>query len=99
MKKFIVIWKYKVKEDMISEFEKLYGKDGEWISLFKKSSDYIGTEIYKGINNIYITIDYWKSKETYNNFKNSFKINYFEIDKKGEGLTYEEENICEYSAL
>ena len=98
---FLTIWEYKVKSDKKNEFEKLYGQDGDWIKLFKKYSDYIKTELIKDLknNDLYTTLDYWKSKEAYYNFKEKSKNEFSEIDKKGEKLTLEEIHIGEFTSI
>jgi heme-degrading monooxygenase HmoA len=101
MNQFITIWEYKVKPEKKEEFEKLYGQDGDWVRLFHKFPDYIKTEFIKDLNNndLYLTLDYWKSKEAYNRFKETAKEKFSEIDKKGEKLTLEEKHIGEFQTF
>lgn len=97
MNSFITIWRYKIKPEKRSEFEKLYGQNGEWVKLFKKYPDYIKTELIKNLNNNhYITLDYWNSKESYYKFKEAAKKEFIEIDSQGEELTIEEKHIGEF---
>ena len=101
MSYFITIWQYKVKPEKKTEFEKLYGRDGDWVKLFKKNPDYIKTELINDINNndLYLTLDYWKSKKAYFNFKEKSKNEFSEIDKKGEKLTLNEKHIGEFISI
>lgn len=98
MSSFITIWEYKVKAERKAEFEKLYGLDGAWVKLFKKFPGYVRTELIRDLDNdsVYITIDYWKSKEAYSSFKEESKEEFSGIDKKGEELTLEEKHIGDF---
>lgn len=94
---FIIIWKYKIKYEHIIDFERLYGEEGDWVKLFNKYDDYIKTELLKDCSDTesYITIDYWKSKEAYQNFKRTAAAPTNEIDKLGEKLTLQETYLGE----
>jgi len=94
---FIIIWRYKIKYEHIFDFESLYGQKGDWVRLFKRYDDYIKTEFLKDCSDTesYITIDYWKSKESYQNFKRTAAKEINEIDKLGEKLTLQETYLGE----
>lgn len=98
---FITIWKYKVKPGKKTEFEELYGNKGDWVKLFNKFPGYIKTDLIKNLNDndMYLTMDYWLSKDAYDNFKLKSKEEFVLIDKKGEELTIEEEHSGEFTAV
>lgn len=98
MKTFLTIWSYKIVTGREKDFERLYGKDGDWVKLFRKHPDYIKTELEKDLNDElhYITIDYWKSKESYYNFREEVKKEFEIIDKYGEELTLTETHLGEF---
>jgi|SRR3989304_4754866 len=98
MTSYLTIWEYKIKPEMKNEFENLYGSEGAWVKLFEKFPDYIKTELHHDIKNPdrYVTIDYWKTRESYYRFKETSKREFLEIDKKGEDLTLEEKQIGEF---
>jgi heme-degrading monooxygenase HmoA len=95
---FVTIWKYKVKSDKKEEFVALYGVDGDWVRLFKNFSDYVKTTLLKDINDSesYVTLDYWKSKEVYYDFKLKAVEEFKRIDEIGEELTLSEEHLGEF---
>jgi heme-degrading monooxygenase HmoA len=95
---FVTVWKYKIKSDREKEFVALYGTDGSWVRLFKNFSDYIKTTLLRDINDpeSYVTIDYWKSKVAYYNFKLKTAEEFKMIDEIGEDLTLSEEHLCEF---
>jgi hypothetical protein len=95
---FVTVWKYKIKSGMDSEFETLYGIERDWVRLFKKFSDYVKTTLLKDISDAesYITLDYWKSKEVYYDFKLKAVEEFKRIDELGEELTLSEEHLGEF---
>jgi len=97
---YVVIWQYKIKSDFRSRFVDLYGPEGEWIAWFKKSPDYLGTDLLQlnDTGDIYITIDRWKSKKLYEEFYNSDRASFGQIDRKGETFTSEEKLIGAYTS-
>lgn len=101
MKTFVTVWSYAIVTGKEKHFESLYGKDGDWVKLFKKHPDYIKTELAKDLNDNsrYITIDYWKSKESYYRFREEVKKEFDIIDKYGEELTISEIHLGEFEML
>ena len=96
--KFVYIWKYIVKEEYIEQFIHAYDVEGDWAKLFRKSRDYLQTELLNDINDpfVYITLDYWENKKARDHFIKLHQSEYYEIDKKCEFLIIKEELIGEY---
>lgn len=95
---FVVIWKFVPKTGLEKEFEKIYGQHGLWTELFKKVSDYIDTTLLKEIDSesVYLVVDRWKSKESYDSFKLRFFEEYHSTDQKCRRLVINEELVGEY---
>ena len=98
---YYILWEYAVDPGRLSEFETLYGPEGDWIKLFRKSDQYLGTELLKraGVKNTYHTIDKWTSKDAYEYFLSRVQTEYHDLDKKGEDLTLSEQKIGTYQIL
>jgi heme-degrading monooxygenase HmoA len=92
---FIVIWEFEVSSDSAPAFEELYGTNGEWARLFRKSSGYLKTDLLLDMHepNRYVTIDYWRSQSEYRQFKHEFASEYLVLDNRGERLTIAERFI------
>ena len=93
-----VIWRYEVKVESIKDFLKIYDTNGEWVQLFSKSPDFIKTELFNETSDpsCFVTIDYWKSKESYSSFYTAEKEAVNRIDFQGDELTLNEERIGEF---
>jgi len=92
---YTVIWQYQINPAYRQEFEALYGQEGEWIQLFKNSSEFIETEFYqcREDSERYITIDKWVSEEAYRNFKATHADEYAALDSQADESTNRESLI------
>lgn len=81
---YVIIWEYEVKAEREPEFTVVYAKDGEWAQLFRKSAGYIGTELLRdeAKKSRYVTIDRWKSKEAFDDFRSNRIKEYDALDQK-----------------
>jgi len=89
---YSVIWKYKVKGGSEQRFEKEYGAEGTWNELFRLSQYYIGSYLYKSEEelDVYLLIDSWTDKKSYEDFKRAFADIYIKLSKRFSDL-YESE--------
>jgi hypothetical protein len=55
------MWQFDVKKGRESEFERLYGVDGEWTALNRHSRSYLGSSFLRDQNrpSRYILVEYW----------------------------------------
>jgi heme-degrading monooxygenase HmoA len=97
-KHYLAIWEYKVKAERVSDFERVYGNDGLWTQLFRRSSEYLGTELVRNLDRSgkYLTIDRWTSREALLAFKQDHAADYGTLDKQCERLTEAEGLIGEF---
>ncbi len=89
---FVYVWEYIVNEETKSDFERIYGPNGDWVQLFEKSEGYLGTELHRDIseNLRYLTTDYWVSKKARDAFREQFALEFAELDQRCEALTEKE---------
>ena len=91
-----IIWEFKVSLRHRAEFETAYRGDGAWSQLFARDPDYVKTVFVKnaeGDFGKYLTIDVWKSREAFSEFKDHFTDEYSQLDKRCEALTESERLI------
>ena len=98
---FIVIWEFQVAAQAQRAFEKAYGPDGDWATLFRRSGDYRGTRLFRDLDRPgrYLTFDRWSSREALHQFKQAHGLRYDAFDKECEGLTSQEALIGEFELL
>jgi len=62
-----IMWKFDVKSGHESEFEELYGVDGEWTTMNRQTRSYLGSSFLRDQNRAsqYILIEYWSEMLVY----------------------------------
>jgi heme-degrading monooxygenase HmoA len=90
-----VVWRYRVAAGREAEFEILYGADGDWARLFRRSEDYVGTDLYRDAAHPdrYLTVDRWTSRAAYEEFLQRTREDYAALDARGDALTVEETRL------
>ena len=90
-----VLWEFHVAPENRVKFETAYKGDGIWGQLFRRDSAYVKTILLKSdeLAGSYLTIDVWKNREAYQQFKQRFATDYAKIDKDCEALTDSERLI------
>jgi heme-degrading monooxygenase HmoA len=73
-----LVFSYEVRD--ATEFERVYGPEGEWAEFFRRSRGYIGTELLRDIEvpGRYLVIDRWESADAYNAFAAERQEEYME---------------------
>jgi heme-degrading monooxygenase HmoA len=98
---FVALWEYEVKPGREERFEKAYGPEGEWVRLFRSDPSYRETRLVRDAFRaaIYVTLDFWNSREAYSNFMATHKAEYHALDAAGEELTTTERRIGWYELV
>ena len=96
----VTLWEFQVKPDSISAFEKIYGPDGAWAQLFRKSPNYLGTELLRDLDHPghYLALDRWTSREALQHFKQQHHSAYAALDLECEALTERETRLGDFEA-
>lgn len=100
-KTFVYIWEYIVREEYLTEFEEVYGPEGDWVRLFEKAAGYIGTDLHRDISNSrrFITIDHWETIEDRDNFRKEYSREFEQLDGYCERFTESEKWIGDFDSL
>lgn len=96
---FVALWEFEVKPGSEELFEETYGADGAWAKLFSTDAQYRGTRLVKDVERerVYLTLDFWETREAYEKFKKENAAEYERIDRECAGMTMGESRIGEYS--
>jgi hypothetical protein len=78
----------------------MYGGDGGWAHLFRKSREYQGTRLARDADREgwFFTIDMWESQRAYDAFRKSHASNYAELDRRCDSMTLQENCIGTFGA-
>lgn len=98
MSEYVYIWEYIIKSNYLEEFKSFYNPIGIWSEFFRTSPNYLKTELLVDCKDEFkfTTIDYWISKECFDEFMHGNKNRYQDIDNKCNKFTIEERKIGEY---
>jgi heme-degrading monooxygenase HmoA len=92
---FVALWEYEVKPGYEKRFEKADGPDGGWVRLFRRDAHYHETRLLRDAlrRGVYLTMDFWESRDAYEKFMANNKEDYKALDAIGEKLTNGERRL------
>ncbi len=95
---FVALWEFEVKPGCEERFENAYGPTGDWTKLFRSDTNYRETRLLRDAFRpaIYLTLDFWNSREAYEAFMAANIDTYKMLDAAGEELTSKERRIGWY---
>jgi hypothetical protein len=98
---FLVLWEYEVKSGSEKQFEDLYGPAGDWVRLFRSDLHYRETRLLRDPfrSNVYLTLDFWTSRDSCEQFMSAHGAEYQAIDALGERLTASERRAGAYESV
>jgi len=95
----VIVWEFTAREGMEREFESVYGSNGAWAKLFARSARFLGTELLRGADGAYFTIDRWETSEAFAAFQRQWRREYDELDRRAEALTEQETLIGRFERV
>lgn len=95
---FVAVWRFRPHSGRERDFEHAYGPDGPWSRLFRSDPDYVRTDLLRA-GDAYLTLDWWRSREAYDAFREEHAQEYARIDAEAEELTSAEELVGSYEAV
>jgi heme-degrading monooxygenase HmoA len=92
---YVIIWEFVIGEGRERAFEEAYGAEGAWAAMFKRSREYLGTELLADATapRRYLTLDRWASVEAFEDFKREHRADYEALDARCEAWTESETRI------
>lgn len=94
---FVILWRFRSAPGRDLDFERAYGAGGDWARFFAAGPGYLGTDLLRGADGVYITIDRWTGEEAYEAFRREHRDRYEAIDRTCEALTAEETLLGRFS--
>ena len=95
---YLAIWEFEIQPESRTPFEEIYGPDGTWALLFRRSTEFRGTKLIRDLTRPgrYLTLDCWSSREAFHAFKQEHANEYATLDKQCENLTERETMVGEF---
>jgi hypothetical protein len=78
-----IVWEYDAEPEHLKEFELVYGPTGKWVEFFRRSPDYVSTELFHSaeVPTRFITLDLWRSRAAYESFRKAYSEEYAQLDE------------------
>lgn len=95
---FVYLWEFTVAAEHRAEFERAYGDDGDWVALFRRSPDYLGTDLLRDRERPgrYLTVDRWRSAAAREAFRVRHAAEIAAIDARCAALTLDERHLGDF---
>ena len=93
-----ILWSFQVRPEASDAFERTYGPEGEWAVLFRRAGGYLGTELLRGPDGAWLTIDRWRSQGDFDAFMAANRADYEALDRATQGWTSEERRLGTWEA-
>lgn len=92
---YLIVWEFHVPAEKRAAFVRRYSSDGDWAELFRRSSEYQGTELLADDTDPerFYTIDRWAASGAWERFQEVHAADYAALDKRCEGLTRTERRL------
>jgi quinol monooxygenase YgiN len=96
-----VVWQFETRDDSASEFERLYGADGDWTKLSRRSRSFLGSSFLKdlAVPNRYLLVEYWSEMVVYERHLVDLGDEVKELEAERDRLVARMEPVGIYTAL
>ena len=96
-----VVWQVDIREGVSKEFEHLYGADGAWTKLSRRSRSFLGSSFLRdmGSETRYLLIEYWGEMVVYEKHLADVSDEVAKLEKQREQLVERMETIGVFTAL
>lgn len=96
-----VVWQFDIDPGKAAEFERLYGADGEWTKLSRRSRSFLGSSFLKDIahEDRYLLVEYWSEMVIYERHMAAFKTAVAGLERQRDRYVRRIEPLGVFSAL
>jgi len=96
-----VVWQFETRDESASEFEKLYGADGDWTKLSRRSRSFLGSSFLKDLAtpNRYLLVEYWSEMFVYEQHLADFGDEVKDLEAERDRFVARMEPLGLYNAL
>lgn len=96
-----VVWQFDIRAGRAEEFERLYGADGAWTKLSRRSRSFLGSSFLRDIGSEtrYLLVEYWGEMLIYEKHLADFGAEVEALERQRESLMDRMETIGVFTAL
>jgi hypothetical protein len=96
-----VVWQFDIRPGGAEEFERMYGADGDWTKLSRRSRSFLGSSFLRDIGTElrYLLVEYWGEMVVYEKHVADFGDELQALERDRERLVERMETIGVFTAL
>jgi hypothetical protein len=96
-----VVWQFDIRSDAANDFEHLYGADGPWTTLSRRSRSFLGSSFLRdmGSETRYLLVEYWGEMVVYEKHLADFGDELKELEEQRARLVERMETVGVFTAL
>ena len=96
-----IVWQFDIRPEDSKTFEGLYGADGEWTKLSRKSRSFLGSSFLRNIGpaNRYLLVEYWSEMLVYEKHAADFSDEVKALERVRQRFVVNMENLGVFTAL
>jgi len=96
-----IMWQFEVKQGHETEFEQLYGVEGEWTAMNRHSRSYLGSSFLhdQSRSSRYVVIEYWSEMLVYEQHREFRADAVAALEERSRALIESVEPLGVFSAL
>ena len=96
-----VVWQFEVRPGAAAEFERMYGSDGVWSDLSRRSRSFLGSSFLRDISSEtrYVLVEYWSEMMVYEKHMASVQKQLDILEQQRAGLVERMEALGVFTAL
>lgn len=96
-----VVWQFDIRPGTAEAFERMYGADGEWTKLSRRSRSFLGSSFLRDIGTElrYLLVEYWGEMVVYEKHVADFGDELQELERERERLVARMETVGVFTAL
>ena len=96
-----VVWQFDVLSGKNDEFERLYGADGPWTALSRRSRSFLGSSFLKDLAqpSRYLVVEYWSEMVVYERHHADFEDEVQQLEQQRQALLKQSVPLGLFNAL
>ncbi len=96
-----VVWQFDIHPGSADDFERLYGADGTWTKLSRRSRSFLGSSFLRamGSDTRYLLVEYWGEMVVYEKHLADFSEHVNALEQQRERLVERMETVGVFTAL
>lgn len=94
-----ILWRFRPAPGEEAAFEAGYGPEGDWAHLFRTADGFVRTDLLRGADGDYLTIDCWRDEASWLAFQRNRRAEYEALDRRFAALTASEEKLGIFTLL